>query len=146
MSELTLDDETALNQLLANNEMRKGTIRVIPFSDNIHFIKIANPDNPFKMPVLMKSVETHKAYTNKSPRITKVLWVMDLVNGQRVVSYPNPCVRKILNNNRLESEIKLNSNSALVPSNVKTLWRLDAIYVVEDGKEVYDHAEMRKYQ
>lgn len=146
MSELTLNEETALNQLLTNNDMRKGTIRVIPFSEDIHFIKIANPDNPFKMPELMKSVETHKAYANKSPRITKVLWVMDLVNGQRVVSYHNPCVRKVLRNNRLESEIKLNGSSTLVPSNVKTLWRLDATYVVEDGKEVYDHAEMRKYQ
>lgn len=145
MSELTLDQATTLNQLLCNG-IGKGRILNIPRTEKIPFITAANENTPFKLPELLKSVETHKSFTNRPTRIVKVYWLMDLTDGNRALYYPSPVVKKVIHNNKLRDEIKLNDLSARVPRNVETLWRIDATYILEDGKEVFDHAQMRKYQ
>ena len=98
-----------------------------------------------KINEFMKSVETHKSFTNRGERITKVFWIMDLTNGQRLLSYSNPSSIKTLSNSKLISEEVTLHHKLLVPANVTTLWRLDATYLIEQGKEVYDKAEVRKY-
>ena len=142
--ELTLEQSTELNRILYANEMRKGTMKVIA-KDDFHFINVLNDGKSFKLPELMKSTETRRSYTNRGERITKVFWIMDLTNGQRLLSYHNPNSIKILNNNKLMSEEVTQHHRLLVPANVTTLWRLDATYLIEDGKEVYDKADVRKY-
>ena len=144
MDELTLSEATVLNQTLLTNDMRKGTIRILPKCD-FQFINVLNGDRGFKIPELMKSVETRKSFTNRGERITKVFWIMDLTNGQRLLSYQNPNSIKTLNNGKLISEEITLHSKLLVPSNVTTLWRLDATYLIENDKEVYDKAEIRKY-
>ena len=144
MDDLTLGQSTELNQILLQNDMRKGTIRILPKCD-FQFINVLNENNGFKIPEFMKSVETHKSFTNRGERITKVFWIMDLTNGQRLLSYSNPSSIKTLSNSKLISEEVTLHNKLLVPANVTTLWRLDATYLIEQGKEVYDKAEVRKY-
>ena len=124
--------------------MRKGTIRILPKCE-FQFINVLNENNGFKIPEFMKSVETHKSFTNRGEHITKVFWIMDLTNGQRLLSYSNPSSIKTLSNSKLISEEVTLHNKLLVPANVTTLWRLDATYLIEQGKEVYDKAEVRKY-
>lgn len=141
---ITLEDATELNRILFENTMRRGTIRIIA-KDEFHFINTLNGDNSFKIPEVMKSVETRKSYTNRNSRVTKVFWVMDLQNGQRLLSYQYPNSIKSLHNNKLVGEEITLHNKLLVPSNVVTLWRLDATYLIEDGVEVYDKADIRKY-
>lgn len=141
---LTIEDSTELNRILFENNMRKGTIRVIA-KDDFHFINNLNGDNSFKLPDVMKSVETRKSYTNRDARVTKVFWIMDLHNGQRLLSYQNPNSIKTLHNNKLVSEEITLHAKLLVPSNVATLWRLDATYIIENDAQVYDKAEVRKY-
>ncbi len=144
MDDLTLGQSTELNQILLQNDMRKGTIRILPKCE-FQFINVLNENNGFKIPEFMKSVETHKSFTNCGERITKVFWIMDLTNGQRLLSYSNPSSIKTLSNSKLISEEVTLHNKLLVPANVTTLWRLDATYLIEQGKEVYDKAEVRKY-
>lgn len=144
MDDLTLGQSTELNQILLQNDMRKGTIRILPKCE-FQFINVLNENNGFKIPEFMKSVETHKSFTNRGERITKVFWIMDLTNGQRLLSYSNPNSIKTLSNSKLISEEVTLHNKLLVPANVTTLWRLDATYLIEQGKEVYDKAEVRKY-
>ena len=144
MDDLTLGQSTELNQILLQNDMRKGTIRILPKCE-FQFINVLNENNGFKIPEFMKSVETHKSFTNRGERITKVFWIMDLINGQRLLSYSNPSSIKTLSNSKLISEEVTLHNKLLVPANVTTLWRLDATYLIEQGKEVYDKAEVRKY-
>ena len=144
MDDLTLGQSTELNQILLQNDMRKGTIRILPKCE-FQFINVLNENNGFKIPEFMKSVETHKSFTNRGERITKVFWIMDLTNGQRLLSYSNPSSIKTLSNSKLISEEVTLDNKLLVPANVTTLWRLDATYLIEQGKEVYDKAEVRKY-
>ena len=144
MDDLTLGQSTELNQILLQNDMRKGTIRILPKCE-FQFINVLNENNGFKIPEFMKSVETHKSFTNRGERITKVFWSMDLTNGQRLLSYSNPSSIKTLSNSKLISEEVTLHNKLLVPANVTTLWRLDATYLIEQGKEVYDKAEVRKY-
>ena len=144
MDDLTLGQSTELNQILLQNDMRKGTIRILPKCE-FQFINVLNENNGFKIPEFMKSVETHKSFTNRGERITKVFWIMDLTNGQRLLSYSNPSSIKTLSNRKLISEEVTLHNKLLVPANVTTLWRLDATYLIEQGKEVYDKAEVRKY-
>ena len=144
MDDLTLGQSTELNQILLQNDMRKGTIRRLPKCE-LQFINVLNENNGFKIPEFMKSVETHKSFTNRGERITKVFWIMDLTNGQRLLSYSNPSSIKTLSNSKLISEEVTLHNKLLVPANVTTLWRLDATYLIEQGKEVYDKAEVRKY-
>lgn len=144
MDDLTLVQSTELNQILLQNDMRKGTIRILPKCE-FQFINVLNENNGFKIPEFMKSVETHKSFTNRGERITKVFWIMDLTNGQRLLSYSNPSSIKTLSNSKLISEEVTLHNKLLVPANVTTLWRLDATYLIEQGKEVYDKAEVRKY-
>ncbi len=144
MDDLTLGQSTELNQILLQNDMRKGTIRILPKCE-FQFINVLNENNGFKIPEFMKSVETHKSFTNRGERITKVFWIMDLTNGQRLLSYSNPSSIKTLSNSKLISEEVTLHNKLLVPANVTTLWRLDATYLIEQGKEVYDKAEVRKY-
>ena len=144
MDELTLGEATELNQTLLTNDMRKGTIRILPKCE-FQFINVLNENNGFKIPKFMKSVETHKSFTNCGERINKVFWIMDLTNGQRLLSYSNPSSIKTLSNSKLISEEVTLHNKLLVPANVTTLWRLDATYLIEQGKEVYDKAEVRKY-
>ena len=144
MDDLTLGQSTELNQILLQNDMRKGTIRILPKCE-LQFINVLNENNGFKIPEFMKSVETHKSFTNRGERITKVFWIMDLTNGQRLLSYSNPSSIKTLSNSKLISEEVTLHNKLLVPANVTTLWRLDATYLIEQGKEVYDKAEVRKY-
>ena len=144
MDDLTLGQSTELNQILLQNDMRKGTIRILPKCE-FQFINVLNENNGFKIPEFMKSVETHKSFTNRGERITKVFWIMDLTNGQRLLSYSNPSSIKTLSNSKLISEEVTLHNNLLVPANVTTLWRLDATYLIEQGKEVYDKAEVRKY-
>ena len=144
MDDLTLGQSTELNQILLQNDMRKGTIRILPKCE-FQFINVLNENNGFKIPEFMKSVETHKSFTNRGERITKVFWIMDLTNGQRLLSYSNPSSIKTLSNSKLISEEVTLHNKLLVPANVTTLWRLDATYLIEQGKEVYDKAEIRKY-
>lgn len=145
MTELTLDETTRLNQLLSNNSIRKGTIVSIPKASDIHFIKILNADNPFKIPELMKSTETWKYFTNRDCRVTKVMWMMDLKDGKRLVYYPNPNSVKVLHNSKLQKEDKLSASKILVPDNVVVLWRLDATYIIENEQQVFGGAELRKY-
>jgi hypothetical protein len=144
MDDLTLGQSTELNQILLQNDMRKGTIRILPKCE-FQFINVLNENNGFKIPEFMKSVETHKSFTNCGERINKVFWIMDLTNGQRLLSYSNPSSIKTLSNSKLISEEVTLHNKLLVPANVTTLWRLDATYLIEQGKEVYDKAEVRKY-
>ena len=144
MDDLTLGQSTELNQILLQNDMRKGTIRILPKCE-FQFINVLNENNGFKIPEFMKSVETHKSFTNRGERITKVFWIMDLTNGQRLLSYSNPSSIKTLSNSKLISEEVTLHDKLLVPANVTTLWRLDATYLIEQGKEVYDKAEVRKY-
>ena len=144
MDDLTLGQPTELNQILLQNDMRKGTIRILPKCE-FQSINVLNENNGFKIPEFMKSVETHKSFTNRGERITKVFWIMDLTNGQRLLSYSNPSSIKTLSNSKLISEEVTLHNKLLVPANVTTLWRLDATYLIEQGKEVYDKAEVRKY-
>lgn len=144
MDDLTLGQSTELNQILLQNDMRKGTIRILPKCE-FQFINVLNENNGFKIPEFMKSVETRKSFTNRGERITKVFWIMDLTNGQRLLSYSNPSSIKTLSNSKLISEEVTLHNKLLVPANVTTLWRLDATYLIEQGKEVYDKAEVRKY-
>ena len=144
MDDLTLGQSTELNQILLQNDMRKGTIRILPKCE-FQFINVLNENNGFKIPEFMKSVETHKSFTNRGERITKVFWIMDLTNGQRLLSYSNPSSIKTLSNSKLISEEVTLHNKFRVPANVTTLWRLDATYLIEQGKEVYDKAEVRKY-
>lgn len=144
MDDLTLGQSTELNQILLQNDMRKGTIRILPKCE-FQFINVLNENNGFKIPEFMKSVETHKSFTNRGERITKVFWIMDLTNGQRLLSYSNPSSIKTLSNSKLISEEVTLHNKLLVPANVTTLWRLDATYLIENDKEVYDKAEIRKY-
>ena len=144
MDDLTLGQSTELNQILLQNDMRKGTIRILPKCE-FQFINVLNENNGFKIPEFMKSVETHKSFTNRGERITKVFWIMDLTNGQRLLSYSNPSSIKTLSNSKLISEEVTLHNKFRVPANVTTLWRLDATYLIEQGKEVYDKAEIRKY-
>ena len=144
MDDLTLGQSTELNQILLQNDMRKGTIRILPKCE-FQFINVLNENNGFKIPEFMKSVETHKSFTNRGERITKVFWIMDLTNGQRLLSYSNPNSIKTLSNSKLISEEITLHRKLLVPANVTTLWRLDATYLIENGKEVYDKAEVRKY-
>ena len=144
MDDLTLGQSTELNQILLQNDMRKGTIRILPKCE-FQFINVLNENNGFKIPEFMKSVETHKSFTNRGERITKVFWIMDLTNGQRLLSYSNPSSIKTLSNSKLISEEVTLHNKLLVPANVTTLWRLDATSLIEQGKEVYDKAEVRKY-
>ena len=144
MDDLTLGQSTELNQILLQNDMRKGTIRILPKCE-FQFINVLNENNGFKIPEFMKSVETHKSFTNRGERITKVFWIMDLTNGQRLLSYSNPSSIKTLSNSKLISEEVTLHHKLLVPANVTTLWRLDATYLIEQGKEVYDKAEVRKY-
>ena len=144
MDDLTLGQPTELNQILLQNDMRKGTIRILPKCE-FQFINVLNENNGFKIPEFMKSVETHKSFTNRGERITKVFWIMDLTNGQRLLSYSNPSSIKTMSNSKLISEEVTLDNKLLVPANVTTLWRLDATYLIEQGKEVYDKAEVRKY-
>ena len=144
MDDLTLGQSTELNQILLQNDMRKGTIRILPKCE-FQFINVLNENNGFKIPEFMKSVETHKSFTNRGERITTVFWIMDLTNGQRLLSYSNPSSIKTLSNSKLISEEVTLHNKLLVPANVTTLWRLDATYLIEQGKEVYDKAEVRKY-
>ena len=144
MDDLTLGQSTELNQILLQNDMRKGTIRILPKCE-FQFINVLNENNGFKIPEFMKSVETRKFFTNRGERITKVFWIMDLTNGQRLLSYSNPSSIKTLSNSKLISEEVTLHNKLLVPANVTTLWRLDATYLIEQGKEVYDKAEVRKY-
>lgn len=139
MDDLTLGQSTELNQILLQNDMRKGTIRILPKCE-FQFINVLNENNGFKIPEFMKSVETHKSFTNRGERITKVFWIMDLTNGQRLLSYSNPSSIKTLSNSKLISEEVTLHNKLLVPANVTTLWRLDATYLIEQGKEVYDKA------
>ena len=144
MDDLTLGQSTELNQILLQNDMRKGTIRILPKCE-FQFINVLNENNGFKIPEFMKSVETRKSFTNRGERITKVFWIMDLTNGQRLLSYSNPSSIKTLSNSKLISEEVTLHDKLLVPANVTTLWRLDATYLIEQGKEVYDKAEVRKY-
>ncbi len=144
MDDLILGQSTELNQILLQNDMRKGTIRILPKCE-FQFINVLNENNGFKIPEFMKSVETHKSFTNRGERITKVFWIMDLTNGQRLLSYSNPSSIKTLSNSKLISEEVTLHHKLLVPANVTTLWRLDATYLIEQGKEVYDKAEVRKY-
>ena len=144
MDDLTLGQSAELNQILLRNDMRKGTIRILPKCE-FQFINVLNENNGFKIPEFMKSVETHKSFTNRGERITKVFWIMDLTNGQRLLSYSNPSSIKTLSNSKLISEEVTLHHKLLVPANVTTLWRLDATYLIEQGKEVYDKAEVRKY-
>ena len=144
MDDLTLGQSTELNQILLQNDMRKGTIRILPKCD-FQFINVLNGDRGFKIPELMKSVDPRKSFTNHNERINKVFWIMDLTNGQRLLSYSNPSSIKTLSNSKLISEEVTLHNKLLVPANVTTLWRLDATYLIEQGKEVYDKAEVRKY-
>ena len=144
MDDLTLGQSTELNQILLRNDMRKGTIRILPKCE-FQFIDVLNENNGFKIPEFMKSVETHKSFTNRGECITKVFWIMDLTNGQRLLSYSNPSSIKTLSNSKLISEEVTLHHKLLVPANVTTLWRLDATYLIEQGKEVYDKAEVRKY-
>ena len=144
MDDLTLGQSTELNQILLQNDMRKGTIRILPKCE-FQFINVLNENNRFKINEFMKSVETHKSFTNCGERINKVFWIMDLTNGQRLLSYSNPSSIKTLSNSKLISEEVTLHNKLLVPANVTTLWRLDATYLIEQGKEVYDKAEVRKY-
>ncbi len=144
MDDLILGQSTELNQILLQNDMRKGTIRILPKCE-FQFINVLNENNGFKIPEFMKSVETHKSFTNRGESITKVFWIMDLTNGQRLLSYSNPSSIKTLSNSKLISEEVTLHNKLLVPANVTTLWRLDATYLIEQGKEVYDKAEVRKY-
>ena len=103
MDDLTLGQPTELNQILLQNDMRKGTIRILPKCE-FQFINVLNENNGFKIPEFMKSVETHKSFTNRGERITKVFWIMDLTNGQRLLSYSNPSSIKTLSNSKLISE------------------------------------------
>jgi hypothetical protein len=144
MDDLTLGQSAELNQILLRNDMCKGTIRILPKCE-FQFINVLNENNGFKIPEFMKSVETHKSFTNRGERITKVFWIMDLTNGQRLLSYSNPSSIKTLSNSKLISEEVTLHNKLLVPANVTTLWRLDATYLIENDKEVYDKAEIRKY-
>lgn len=145
MTDLSLGEMTQLNQMLSMNSIRKGTIHSLPNTENFPFLVKLNEDTPFKLPEFMKSVETHKSYTNRESRITKVMWVMDLVDNKRVLYYANPNSKKVLHNNKLQSEEILNASKPMVPSNVQVLWRLDATYYIENEQEVFYSAELRKY-
>lgn len=144
MSELTLNQQTKLNQLLEQG-VRAGRMEIIPKTEDFSFIGKINT-KAFKMPTHLKGTETHKSFTNSKARITKVMWIMDLTNGTRVLYHPNASVQKVLHNNRLQSESKLLVPNAMIPSNVATLYRLDATYLKEDEKEVYYDSEIRKYE
>lgn len=144
MSELTLNEQTKLNQLLLEG-IRVGRMEILPKTEDFSFIGKTNTKS-FKMPTHLKGTETKKGFTNSKPRITKVMWIMDLTNGTRVLFYPNPSTLKVLHNNRLQSESKLLVPNSQVPSNVETLYRLDATYLLEDEKEVYYDSEIRMYE
>lgn len=146
MEEPTLNEATMLNQILANKTIKPGGMVVLgQTKEPPLFIDLANVE-PFKLPKSMRGVETRKSFTNRASRITKVMWIMDLTSGVRVLRYPLPNLIKVLHNNRIQNEERISNQEGLVPSNVNTLWRLDATYELENDQEVFYEAVLRKYE